>query len=234
MMHGRTLNPTVVASVLVAAGLFTGLACKAGSPPQKSSHTSKPQKTASKPQKITAKPLVAPNFTLPDADGKSRTLAEFRGRPVTLFFYCGCEWCHKVSTLWGQFERGGALPKGAPGKPPATLIVYAGDAAGVKQFANETGISGSETVLLTDPQLDVTISKFDAEPCPRVFVIDPAGKIVYTNNHKDDAARQASEMVIASRALDALRKCTPSATSAQSAPASRQIAIVPATLHTGL
>lgn len=229
MKHPRTVNPTVVASVLVVAALFTGFACKAGTPPKKSSQVAKAQTAPAK-----AKPKAAPNFTLPDADGKSRTLAEFRGRPVTLFFYCGCEWCHKVSTLWGQFERGGALPKGAPGKPPATLIVYAGDAAGVKQFANETGISGSETVLLTDPQLDVTISKFDAEPCPRVFVIDPAGKIVYTNNHKDDAARQASEMVIASRALDALRKCTPSATSAQSAPASRQIAIVPATLHTGL
>lgn len=149
---------------------------------------------------------LAPAFTLQDADGKSRTLAEFRGRPVTLFFYCGCEWCHRCASLWAQFQRGGALPTGTAGKDPVTLVVYSGDAVGVRQFATETGLSADQTVLLTDPQMDVTLMKYDAEPCPRVFVVDPGGRIVYTNDHSDDAPRKAPEMVIASRALDALRR----------------------------
>jgi hypothetical protein len=82
---------------------------------------------------------------------------------------------------------------------------------GVREFATETGLSADQTVLLPDPQMDVTLMKYDAEPCPRVFVVDPAGQIVYTNNHSDDAPRKAPEMVIASRALDALRRCAPPA-----------------------
>jgi peroxiredoxin len=161
---------------------------------------------ASKP----APAKLAPAFTLQDADGKSRSLAEFRGRPVTLFFYCGCEWCQRCASLWAQFQRGGALPTGAAGKDPVTLVVYSGDAVGVRQFATETGLSADQTVLLTDPQMDVTLMKYDAEPCPRVFVVDPGGRIVYTNDHSDDAPRKAPEMVIASRALDALRRAASS------------------------
>ena len=81
----------------------------------------------------------------------------------------------------------------------------------------ETGQSAADTVLLPDPKLDVTIGKYDAEPCPRVFVVSQAGRIVYTNNHKDDAARSAPEMVIASRALDALRQAAQSGSGASAA-----------------
>ena len=160
---------------------------------------------------------MAAAFTMPDADGKSRSLAGYHGHPVTMFFYCGCEWCHRCATDWGQFQRGGALPKDTDGTTPATLIVYSGDASAAKQFSNETGLSAADTVLLPDPKLDVTISKYDAEPCPRVFVVNRDGRIVYTNNHKDDAARSAPEMVIVSRALDALRKTAQPVTSAASA-----------------
>src|SRR5262245_40132676 len=68
---------------------------------------------------------IAPAFTLADVEGKKRSLAEFHGRRVALFFFCGCSWCAAVAKEWGPLQRGGALEeKGV--KPPVTVIVYEG------------------------------------------------------------------------------------------------------------
>ncbi|MEO7716217.1 MAG: redoxin domain-containing protein [Capsulimonas sp.] len=150
-----------------------------------------------------AAPKPAPAFTLADTDGKSRTLAEFQGRPVTLFFFCGCPWCHKTARLWSQFQRGGALPASSPA--PATVIVFTGDAEMSKQFASETNLDLTQTTLLPDIRMRVTSDLYHADPCPRAFVLDPAGLIRYTNNHKDDAPREAAETAIVARTLGALR-----------------------------
>lgn len=154
-------------------------------------------------------------FTLVDADGKKHSLADYQGRPVVLFFFCGCPWCVRCAQDWGRFQRGGALPSTAAAfgptaqrSRPLTLVVFSGDAAAAREFAMSTGLDHDQTVLLPDVTMHVTLDLYHAEPCPRVFVVDPHGLVHYTNNHKDDAPRQASEMVIASRALDALRACS--------------------------
>jgi len=156
--------------------------------------------------KEASRPL-APHFTLTDTAGVKRSLSDYRGRPVAVFFYCGCEWCHKTATMWGQFQRGNALPSDAAGRLLPTVIVFSGDASSAVQFRDETGLDPNTSVLLPDPQMDVTLGMYDAEPCPRVFVIDPSGHIAYTNNHTDDAPRKAPAIAIVSQALDALRTC---------------------------
>ncbi len=156
----------------------------------------------------------APAFTLADTAGVKHSLSDYHGHPITLFFYCGCEWCHRAATVWGQFQRGNVLPPDHTGQPASTLIVFSGDASAAGQFRDETGLDPNSTVLLPDPDMDVTLGKYNAEPCPRVFVIDPNGHIAYTNNHADDAPRKASALAIASRALDALRDCSGSSSTA--------------------
>lgn len=162
-----------------------------------------------------------PDFALTDTHGKTRRLADFRGRPVALFFFCGCPWCQASAETWGRFQRGGALPSPvgaslvASATQPVTVVVFSGDAVAAQAFATQTGLDPAQTVLLPDPDLRVTTA-FQADPCPRVFVLDAQGKPVYTNNHKDDTARQASALAIDSRALDALRTAA-SAPSAQKA-----------------
>jgi len=153
-------------------------------------------------------------FTLVDADGKKHSLADYQGRPVVLFFFCGCPWCVRCAQDWGRFQRGGALPGAAAVSGPTaqrfrpvTLVIFSGDAAAAREFATSTGLDHDQTVLLPDVTMHVTLDLYHAEPCPRVFVVDPHDHVQYTNNHKDDAPRQAPEMVIASRALDALRAC---------------------------
>lgn len=61
---------------------------------------------------------TAPEFTLPDQDGKPWSLAEHRGKPVVLYFYpmddtpgCTNQACD-VREHWGEFEDTGAVVVG--------------------------------------------------------------------------------------------------------------------------
>lgn len=148
-------------------------------------------------------------FTLADIDGHKRALRDFRGRQVALFFFCGCSWCRSLAQTWGQFQRGGALQTRAapPTSAPVTLVVFSGDAASARAFAADTELDLAQTVLLPDPTMAVTQTLYHADPCPRTFVLDRKCLLRYTNNHADDTARKSSEVVIASRMLDALRHC---------------------------
>lgn len=166
--------------------------------------------------------LKAQAFNLKDVDGRVHSLSEYHNRRVALFFFCGCPWCHRCATIWGQFQRSGVLSQASEGTsqradslsplpsrlPPLSLIVFSGNSASAREFAMQTGLDLKQTILLPDPDMRVT-TLYRAEPCPRVFILDPQGVIHYTNSHKDDAPQKASEIVIASRALDALRASSP-------------------------
>lgn len=141
----------------------------------------------------------APDFHLRDVSGKLRSLQQFRGQPLVLFFFCGCIPCHNCAALWGEMQRTGAVPPTA-----RTLAVFLGDGAAAQSFAKETGLLVRQTVLLADPELKVA-RLYRAAPCPRVFVLDAAGRILYTNNHKEDAHQSASAAAVLSRVIDALR-----------------------------
>ena len=165
------------------------------------------------PVDLVASPTIslplAPAFSLRDTSNRPYTLGEFKGHTVTLFFFCGCPWCHRCATEWGDFQRGGALPAAAPGHLSITLVVFSAPAEETREFARETGVDMRTTVLLPDPDMRVT-NAYHADICPRVFVLDARGRIRYTNNHPDDAPRRAPEMLIVSRALTALRQCASS------------------------
>lgn len=174
------------------------------------------RKSASTEQAAPAVKKPAPVFTLVDTQGQKRKLAEFRGRPITLFFFCGCQWCHECGQAWSQLQRSGALPQpgatsGKQGdssieRSPLTLVVFQGDAEAACGFAAETGLDLKQTVLLPDPNLAVT-QTYRALPCPRAFVLDGQGLVRYTNNHADDAPQKAPALAIVSRVVDALRAC---------------------------
>lgn len=155
---------------------------------------------------------TAPPFSLAGSDGKRHNLSQYRGRPVVLFFFCGCVWCEQCARAWGQIQRSGALsaPKSSPNSAhdtPITLVVYAGDAQSALDFARQQGLDLSQTVLLPDLEMEVTDQLYHAEPCPRVFVIDRNGIVRYVNDHKDDTPRVAPAMAIVSRVVDAVRAC---------------------------
>jgi len=147
---------------------------------------------------------LAPAFTLADTEGKTRSLAEGKGRPVALFFFCGCSWCADMAKEWATLQQGHALTSVAS-IPPLTVIVYSGTGAEAKEIAKASGLDLGQTMLLCDPDLHVTQDLYHSEPCPRVFVLDGRGVVRYVNAGPDDKPREASAAVIAAKTLSALR-----------------------------
>jgi peroxiredoxin len=166
---------------------------------------------ASAAARVLGKPT--PSFTLPDVQGKRHALAEFRGRPVVLFFYCGCDACHRCAALWAEAQDNDALPpaqarssKRPSPSQPVTVVVYSGDAAAARRFAAETGLKARDTVLLVDPEDRVTDS-YGVASCPRVFVLDARGELRYTNDEPGADPQKTPALSLVSRALTALRGC---------------------------
>jgi thioredoxin-dependent peroxiredoxin len=152
--------PHLLGSALLAAALLLGVSCARAALP--------------------AVGTPAPEFGLADHSGKTRTLAEFRGKWVVLYFYpkddtpgCteeACKFRDDVSTL----DQTGAQVVG----------VSLDDSASHAQFAKKYSLPFP---LLADPSGAVTRS-YGALPrggryAERyTFLIDPAGKVakVYT------------------------------------------------------
>lgn len=144
---------------------------------------------------------TVPDFTLKDVEQKKRSLAEFRGRRVALFFFCSCYTCAEVAREWGPLQRGGAL-KGSCGKAPITLVIYEGEAEPLRALAAAAGLEAAQTILLPDPEKTVAAA-YDAELCPRIFVLDAEGILRYTNSGK--APPSMAALTLVSEAVDALR-----------------------------
>jgi len=135
---------------------------------------------------------TAPNFSLAGIDGKQHSLSEVSGKPSVLFFFCGCKWCHSTAESWAK-----ARIQDKDLSVIRTIIVYSGDAADAQRFLIQTGLDSPSTTILLDQYLHVTLDLYQAEPCPRVFVLSKQLSIVYTNNHKNDYPRtiDGSELI---------------------------------------
>jgi thiol-disulfide isomerase/thioredoxin len=121
----------------------------------------------------------APEFSLPDLDGKSVSLSQFRGKVVVLeWFNPGCPFVrasHTVGSLKGLADKHAgdgvvwlAINSGGPGK----------QGAGVE--ANREGVSqfGMHHPVLIDETGKVG-QLYGAERTPHMFVVDPEGVLVY-------------------------------------------------------
>jgi peroxiredoxin len=143
--------------------------------------------------------LPAPAFTLLDTQGKPFTLALLQGHPVALFFFCGCPWCAEVAKEWSQMQRHASLPASTQ-----TLVVFAGSKNAAQAFAARAGLARKQTTLLPDPDSKLTEGVYKLNSCPRVFVLDSASLIRYTNDHTDDQPRVAPAKIIVGHAIAAL------------------------------
>lgn len=156
-----------------------------------------------------------PAFRLADINGKQRTLEEFRGRSVTLCFFCGCQVCQEAGKSWGQMQRTGVFESPGSHKrgktsstsrpSPITVIIYMGDKEATLAYAQGVGLDMSQTVLLPDADYKVTQS-YQALPCPRFYVLDRQGRLGYVNNHADDDPQRANPAAILAHVVDALKQ----------------------------
>lgn len=121
----------------------------------------------------------APDFTLTDLEGRTVTLSQFKGQTVVLeWFNPGCPYVqasHTVGSLVGLADKHQAsgvvwlaINSNAPGKQGA------GRAANVKAVKDFK----MKHPLLLDESGKVG-KAYGATRTPEMFVIDPAGKVVY-------------------------------------------------------
>jgi AhpC/TSA family len=128
----------------------------------------------------------APAFRAVDSNGKTRSLAEFKGKPVVL------EWTNAECPFVRKHYSGNmqALQKAATTDGVVWLTVNSGapgkqghvDGDGAKAIVAAKG--AAPTAYLLDPQ--GTIGRaYAAKTTPHMYVIDPAGKLVYMGGIDD-------------------------------------------------
>lgn len=122
---------------------------------------------------------LAPDFTLPDLDGKPVHLADFRGKTVVLeWFNPECPFV-KASHLKGSLVDAASK---AAGNGVVWLAINSG-APGKQGHGAEKNRAGKESFKLTHPILMDETGKvgklYGATRTPHMYVINGEGKLVY-------------------------------------------------------
>lgn len=160
---------------------------------------------------------AAPAFTLTDADGKSHSLADFKGKTVVLEWHnpeCPFVKKHYSGNMQGQ-------QKDATGKEVVWLTVNSGaagkqgslDGAAAKAYIADK--SAAPTAYLMDASGD-TGRAYDAKTTPHMYVIDGDGTLRYAgaidSKPTADTADIASATQYVSQALAELSSGKPVST----------------------
>jgi hypothetical protein len=137
----------------------------------------------------------APAFSLKDADGKTRTLAEFRGKVVVLeWINEGCPYVKKHYTGNMQATQKAALADGAvwlsvcssaPGQQGHV------DGVGAKRFIADKG--AAPTAFLLDPT-GVAGKAYGAKTTPHMYIVDKVGQLVYQGGIDDKPTANVADI----------------------------------------
>ena len=122
----------------------------------------------------------APAFAVKDADGKTRSLADFKGKTIVLeWVNDGCPYVkkHYSGNMQGLQQAAAAdgivwlsVVSSAPGKQG-----HFADGAAAKKWMNANGAKPTAMLLDSD---GIMGTAYKAKTTPHMFVIDPAGAIV--------------------------------------------------------
>ena len=124
---------------------------------------------------------AAPDFSLPDASGKTQSLSQYKGKYVVLeWFNPECPFVKKhygsgnMQKLQGEYTGKGVvwltIDSNAPG--------YEGNLSPEQAQKVMKDWNTKQTALLLDPDGKVGRS-YSARSTPHMFVINPEGKIIY-------------------------------------------------------
>src|SRR5271166_5103345 len=152
----------------------------------------------------------APNFTLPDTNGKTRSLADFKGKFVVLEWYQpDCPFVGKhyksgnMQSLQKTYTAKGVVWLSIDSSAPGEEGNY--PAEKLNQIASNDG--AARTALLLDP--DGKVGRiYGAKTTPDMYIIDPNGTLVYEgaidNKRSTDLADVKTATNYVKTALDAV------------------------------
>ena len=151
----------------------------------------------------------AANFTLPDTNGKTRTLADFKGKFVVLEWYQpDCPFVRKhynsgnMQSLQKEYTAKGVVWLTIDSSAPGEEGNY--PAEKLNQIASKDG--AARTALLLDP--DGKVGRlYGAKTTPDMYIIDPTGKLLYEGAIDDKRSTDLADVKTATNyvktALDA-------------------------------
>ncbi len=149
---------------------------------------------------------VAPDFTLPDADGKQHTLASLRGKSGTVILFVATK-C-PVSNAYNARMQKLADDYRAKGVNVVGINSNVSEPASeVKSHAAEKGLTFT---MLKDAGNQIA-DRFDAQVTPEAYLLDASGKLVYhgriNNSRNGDSItsselREAVEAVLAGKPVE--------------------------------
>ena len=117
---------------------------------------------------------VAPDFTLPDADGKEHSLASLKGKAGTVILFIATQ-C-PVSNAYNARMQKLAEDYRARGVNVVGINSNSTEpAAEVKQHAAANGLNFT---ILKDPGNQIA-DRYDAQVTPEAYLLDASGKLVY-------------------------------------------------------
>jgi peroxiredoxin len=148
---------------------------------------------------------AAPAFTLPDSNGKPRSLAEFQGKVVVL------EWWNPECPFVGKHYGSGnmqRLQKEWTAKGVVWLTVNSSAAGqqgyvdGAKANALMEERGGASTAVLLDH--DGNVGKaYGAKTTPHLFVIDGKGRLAYAGGIDDKPSTDKADVATAKNYVSA-------------------------------
>jgi peroxiredoxin len=137
----------------------------------------------------------APNFSAPDADGKTRSLSQYRGKTVVLEWtnhecpYVKKHYSGNMQALQREATKDGvvwlSIVSSAPGEQGHVT------AAQAKQLTASR--NAAPTAVLLDPSGAVG-RLYGAKTTPHMFVINPQGRLVYAGGIDDVPTNKVEDL----------------------------------------
>ena len=138
---------------------------------------------------------AAPNFSLPDADGKTRSLNQYRGKTVVLEWtnhecpYVKKHYSGSMQAQQREAVRDGVVWLSIVSSAPGNQGHVTG--AQAKQLAASR--NASPTAVLLDPSGAVG-RLYGAKTTPHMFVINPQGRLVYAGGIDDVPTNKVEDL----------------------------------------
>jgi hypothetical protein len=129
----------------------------------------------------------APAFQAKDSDGQTRSLTEFRGKPVVL------EWTNNGCPYVRHAYQSGVMPglQRQAAKDGVVWLTVISSAPGKQGYLQPGGVGAwkaqsgaSPAYVLLDPAGTVGRA-YEAKTTPHMFVVDPKGTLVYMGGFDD-------------------------------------------------
>lgn len=117
---------------------------------------------------------AAPDFTLPDADGKEHSLASLKGKSGTLILFIATQ-CPVSNAYNARMQK---LADDYRAKAVNVVGINSNSTEPAAEVKSHAAANGLNFTILKDPGNQIA-DRYDAQVTPEAYLLDASGKLVY-------------------------------------------------------